>query len=101
VSRRPIIETPRALGQRSPIGTVKTTATIPRLGRPAGQPLGTLAIVNRFLFSRRVSKPRSPFGRLLEQYGEHPDKKRHPNIPKQSQNGQQVLGSDLNCSESR
>src|ERR1700747_3226605 len=34
-------------------------------------------------FSRRVSKPGSPVGRLLEQYGEHPDKKGHPNIPKQ------------------
>jgi hypothetical protein len=41
-------------------------------------------LFSRFpVFSRRVSKPGSPLGRLLEQYGEHPDKKGHPNIPKQ------------------
>jgi hypothetical protein len=55
----------------------------PQLGGWVASRLARWQLFNRFLFSRRVSKPRSPFGRLLEQYGEHPDKKRHPNIPKQ------------------
>src|SRR6266436_2115673 len=46
--------------------------------------LGALAIVQPLsCFSRRVSKPGGLVGRLLEQYGEHPDKKGHPDISKQ------------------
>jgi len=46
--------------------------------------LGAQAIVQPLsCFSRRVSKPGSLLGRLLEQYGERPDKKGHPDIPEQ------------------
>src|SRR6516225_434561 len=60
-------------GSAQPNRRGQKDSVTPRLGAPGGQPLGTLAIVQPLpVFRAEFSKPRSPFGRLLEQYGEHP-----------------------------
>jgi hypothetical protein len=80
----------RETASRSPMTTRSAVWTEPPRARNGAHNggldggLGALAIVQPLsCFSRRVSKSGSPLGRLLEQYGEHPDKKCHPDISKQ------------------